>query len=152
MSLKVIAVGKKHEPYLQSGILRFEKRLVSPFDIKWLLIPHSSFEGPRARQEESRSIISKLNKGDYLIVLDEKGQLIDSPSFANMLEQKIVLGTNIVFVIGGAYGVSDELLSIANFKWSISPLVFPHQLVRLLLVEQIYRAQEITRGGQYHHE
>lgn len=151
MSLNIIAVGKKHEPWVKDGIERYQKRLRSPFDIKWSMIAHSAHDGHRAREDESKAIIHKLDHGDFVILLEEKGELIDSPALSDLLERKIVMSSNIVFVIGGAYGVSEDLLARAQLVWSLSPLVFPHQLVRLMLTEQIYRAQEISRGGEYHH-
>lgn len=152
MSLNIIAVGKKHEPWVSDGVERYQKRLRKPFDVKWSLTAHSAYDGHKAAEEESKAILSRLDHGDFVILLDERGELIDSPALKDKLEQRIVMGHNIVFVIGGAYGVNDELHDRAQFVWSLSPLVFPHQLVRLMLIEQIYRAQEISKGGQYHHE
>lgn len=112
---------------------------------------HSAFEGARARQDESKRILSRLNSRDFVIVLDERGKLIDSPALAQSIDQAFADSRPLVFVIGGAYGVTDEVRERADLVWSLSPLVFPHQLVRLILVEQLYRAQEISRGGKYHH-
>lgn len=151
MSLNIIAVGKKHDVNLNKAVEDYQKRLRSPFDIKWLLIPHSAYEESRAREEESRAILSRLEHSDFVVLLDERGSLIDSSALSEKIQQKIVMSQNIIFVIGGAYGVSDELRNRANFTLSLSFLVFPHQLVRLMLVEQIYRAQEISRGSGYHH-
>lgn len=152
MPITIIAVGKKHEDWVAEGIERYQKRLKAPFTAEWVYLPHSSFEGLSARQEESQRIHSRLNGYGYIILLDERGKLIDSPAFSHLLEEKLNTSQKIVLVIGGAYGVNDEIRNKAHFIWSLSPLVFPHQLVRLFLVEQLYRAQEIARGGSYHHD
>lgn len=152
MPLHIITVGKKHESWVAEGIERYQKRLKAPFSLEWVLLPHSSLEGLSARQEESQRILSRLDAYDYVILLDERGKLIDSPVVSQLLEQRLNSSQKIALIIGGAYGVNDEIRQRVNFTWSFSPLVFPHQLVRLLLVEQIYRAQEISRGGSYHHD
>ena len=152
MPLHIITVGKKHESWVAEGIERYQKRLKAPFSLEWVLLPHSSLEGLSARQEESQRILSRLDAYDYVILLDERGKLIDSPVVSQLLEQRLNSSQKIALIIGGAYGVNDEIRQKVNFTWSFSPLVFPHQLVRLLLVEQIYRAQEIARGGSYHHD
>jgi len=152
MPLHIITVGKKHESWVDAGIERYQKRLKAPFNIEWVLLPHSSLEGLSARQEESVRILSRLDAYDYIVLLDERGKLVDSPAITKLLEEKLNSSQKVALVIGGAYGVTDEIRNKAAFTWSFSPLVFPHQLVRLMLVEQIYRAQEIARGGSYHHD
>ena len=150
--IRVIAVGKRHAAWIEAGIERYEKRLRRPYDVEWVFLPHSQFEADRARQEESDRILSRLKAEDFVILLDERGKNIDSPALSRLIEAEISHGRQIVVIIGGAYGVDDRVLGRANFVWSLSRLVFPHQLVRLILTEQLYRAQEIARGGGYHHE
>jgi len=152
MPITVIAIGKKHEAWVLEGIQRYQKRLKKPFMLEWVLLPHSSLEGDSARQEESERILSRLDSYDYVVLLDERGRQLDSPSFSSLLRSQLDRSASVVFVIGGAYGVSDVIRQKAHIVWSLSPLVFPHQLVRLVLTEQVYRAQEISQGGQYHHE
>jgi 23S rRNA (pseudouridine1915-N3)-methyltransferase len=149
--ITIIAIGKKHEPWVANGIERYQKRLHAPWDIRWVLLPHSALKGDTARQNESQAILSKLGPADYVILLDERGKLLASPALSQTLQQLFVNSKNVVLVIGGAYGVSDELTKRANLVWSLSPLVFPHQLVRLILAEQVYRASEIATGHPYHH-
>jgi 23S rRNA (pseudouridine1915-N3)-methyltransferase len=151
MPIKILSVGKKHESWVSEGIERYEKRLRTPFSAEWVLLPHSSIEGDRARQEESERILSRLDRDDYVILLDERGKAIDSPALSELLKEQLDDSRTVVIVIGGAYGVDESVHERANFIWSLSPLVFPHQLVRLILTEQLYRAQEIYRGGSYHH-
>ena len=149
--LQIIAVGKKHEAWVEPGLERYQKRLKQPYVIKWSLVPHSAHAGDRARLDESERILVSLTASDFVVLLDETGKTFDSPALADFLEAKFTHAKNIVFVIGGAYGVSEALQARADTVWSLSPLVFAHQLVRLILVEQLYRAQEISRGGGYHH-
>ena len=150
--MKIIAIGKKHEKWVLNGIELFEKRLKKPFNLSWDILPHSNFAEEKAREEETHRILVKIKPSDFVILLDELGKNISSPELAKMLSNGFVNSQNFVIVIGGAFGVSEELRQRANFVWSLSKLVFPHQIVRLILVEQIYRAQEISSGGKYHHE
>ena len=149
--ITIIAVGKKHEACITDGVERYQKRLAKPWDVKWVLLPHSPAEGVAARQDESERILQRLNPDDFVVLLDERGKLLDSPALAKQMEMVFPTGKNIVCIIGGAYGVNEKLTGRANFVWSLSLLVFPHQLVRLILIEQIYRAQEIALGHPYHH-
>jgi len=149
--ITVVAIGKKHEDWVYPGIERYEKRLRAPYDVRWVLLPHSSLEGDRARQEESERILSRVDPDDFVVLLDETGKMLDSPQLASLLEESFAHSRRITFVIGGAYGVDDTVKHRAGLVWSLSDLVFPHQLVRLLLVEQIYRVEQITRGTGYHH-
>ena len=87
-----------------------------------------------------------------MILLDERGKALDSPGLARTLQQPIDGARTVILIIGGAYGVDPSVHTRANLVWSLSPLVFPHQLVRLILAEQLYRAQEIASGRPYHHE
>lgn len=150
--IKIIAIGKKHESWVQSGITRYETRLKRPFDTEWVLLPHSSRDGLTARQDESERILARLKPDDYVVLLDERGKLFDSPALARQLLAPLEHSQSVVVIIGGAYGVDDTLHRRADLVWSLSPLVFPHQLVRLILAEQLYRSQEIAGGRPYHHE
>lgn len=152
MSLKLLVIGKKHESWVDEGIARYEKRLKRPFDVEWVLLPHSSFDGDRARQEESDRILGRIKPEDFVILLDERGRNLSSPELSTLLLQPLETSQSVVVIIGGAYGVDARVHGRSNAVWSLSRLVFPHQLVRLLLVEQLYRAQEISRGSAYHHD
>jgi len=150
--ISIIAIGKRHESWITEGMERYSKRLQGPWKIDWVLLPHSPFDGLQARQDESQRILAKLTPADLVVMLDEKGKLLGSPALARQFEALQSTGRRIVCVIGGAYGVTDELIARADVVWSLSPLVFPHQLVRLIVVEQLYRAQSIAGGHPYHHE
>ena len=150
--ISMIAIGKRHEAWIADGVERYSKRLQGPWKLDWVLLRHSPYEGLQARQDESQRILTRLSSNDVVVLLDEKGRMLDSSSLARQFEGLQATGRRIVCIIGGAYGVTDEVLERANFVWSLSPLVFPHQLVRLIVAEQIYRAQSIASGHPYHHE
>ena len=152
MPIRVIAVGKKHEPWVTAGIERYQKRLKKPFEIEWAILAHSPQEGARARRDDSQRVLSRLNTTDYVILLDETGKSLDSPGVSQLLSTQLQSSKDLVIIIGGAYGVDDSVHNRADFVWSLSPLVFPHQLVRLILVEQLYRCQQINLGHPYHHD
>ena len=149
--IRIVAIGNKHEDWITIGLERYQKRLRQPFNTDWQLLPHSSLAETQARREESERILRKLRDDDIVVLLDERGRQWTSPAFAAHLESIFAQGGTIVLVIGGAYGVNDVLYKRADIVWSLGKLVYPHQLVRLILIEQIYRAQEIARGSSYHH-
>lgn len=151
MSIRALAVGKKHEDWVAAGISRYEKRLKKPFDFAWQLLPHSARDGDAARSEESSRILEKIGVGEFVVLLDERGTNLDSVRLSQTLGEQLDLSKLVTVVIGGAYGVDDRVRNRADLVWSLSGLVFPHQLVRLILVEQLYRAQEIRGGRPYHH-
>lgn len=152
MPIRIIAIGKKNEPWIIDGIERYQKRLKQPYSVEWVFLSHSSLDDTAARKEESQRLISRLDDGDYVILLDERGKIIDSPNLSSRIRALLDISQQIVIIIGGAYGVDETLIDRANFVWSLSHLVFPHQLVRLMLIEQLYRAQEIANDRPYHHQ
>jgi 23S rRNA (pseudouridine1915-N3)-methyltransferase len=154
LKLSILSVGKNHETYIKEGIDLFTKRIGHYYPIEWQLIAPSKLTDPvQIKKTEAASIIKALAVTDVLILLDEKGKMLNSPGLANLIQQKANQSAQrIIFLIGGAYGVDEEIKKRANFIWSISDLVFPHMLVRLLLVEQVYRACSILANEKYHHE
>lgn len=152
MSIRIIAVGKKHDSHLEKGIEHYEKRLRKPFNVEWALLPHSSREGVQAQREETGRILGRLATDDFVLLLDERGKQLTSPAFSKLLQDAMAERGRVTAVIGGAYGVDDTLSERADMTLSLSDMVFPHQMVRLMFIEQIYRAQEIAAGGPYHHE
>ena len=151
MSYRVIAVGQKHDPALANAIASYEKRLGRYGGVQWQLLAYSPLQGDAARRAESSSMREKVPDDDILVLLDERGTQLASPVFAGKLDAWRASGRRITFVIGGAYGVDDALRQRADYIWSLSPLVFPHQIVRLLLVEQLYRAHMVLENHPYHH-
>ena len=156
MKISFRAVGKAHEAYVKEGIDIFTKRITYYFPAGWKLISSPKNAGSLSVSElkkaEGEAILHLLNAEDVLVVLDVKGKEITSEQLAKLIRQKANESVkNIIFLIGGAYGVDEIILSRANFIWSLSSLVFPHQLVRLILAEQVYRACTIIRNEKYHH-
>ena len=147
--ITILAVGKKTDQNLINAINGYQQRLRAPFNVKWLLIPYSAKDGLEARRDESARLLKVLNPKDYIILLDERGEQLTSPDFSKLITTS---DRNITIVIGGAYGVTDELRQRADQVVSLSKMVFPHQLVRLVILEQIYRAQAIYRHTPYHHQ
>ena len=152
MAITVLAVGKKHESWVQEGIERYQERLKKPYAVEWVLLPHSALQDDRAREDESERILARIQDREFVVLLDEVGDEVDSPQLARLFDSTFTSGRTTTVIIGGAYGVDDRVHQRADFVWALSPLVFPHQLVRLILAEQLYRAQQITAGHPYHHE
>lgn len=147
MKLTVISVGKDTDSNLDQAIKYYQVKILRYFPIDFLYIDHMS-----SKEKEGEKILSYIKKEDYVILLDEKGTEIKSENFAEIIENRMVDGARrIVFIIGGAYGVSKDVETRANYTWKLSSLVFPHMLVRVILLEQIYRAFTIIRGEKYHH-
>ncbi|NDA62886.1 MAG: 23S rRNA (pseudouridine(1915)-N(3))-methyltransferase RlmH [Chitinophagia bacterium] len=149
-------LGKPNESYVSAGIELFTQRASHYFPISWQIIPSNkdaaSMSEHQLKEEEGKRVMALLQPTDQLILLDERGKNISSPDLARLLEKHAQQSTkNLIFLIGGAYGVSETLKNRANFVWSLSNLVFPHMLVRLLLAEQLYRACTIIRNEKYHH-
>lgn len=150
--ITIIAVGKRHEPWLVDGIARYEQRMIHAWQLQWKLLPASQRSSDAARREESQQILRVLSPQAYVVLLDERGTMLDSPALSRSLHQPMAQGKSLVLIIGGAYGVTEAVMERANLVWSLSRLVFPHQLVRLILAEQLYRAQQIAAGHPYHHQ
>ena len=154
MKISIWSVGKNHEAYIKDGVAEFTKRISHYYPIDWLIIAPSKATQPAAiKKEEAQNIMKPMASTDVLILLDETGKMLNSPGLAQLIQQKANQSTQkIIFLIGGAYGVSDDIKKRANHTWSLSQLVFPHMLVRLILSEQIYRACSILANEKYHHE
>ena len=154
MKLSFLSVGKAHESYIKEGVEQFTKRIGHYYPVDWQLIAPSKLTDPvQIKKVEAASILKILAVTDVLILLDETGKMLSSPGLAKLIQQKANQSTQrIVFLIGGAYGVDEEIKKRANFTWSLSELVFPHMLVRLILSEQVYRACSILVNEKYHHE
>ena len=154
MKIAIWSVGKGDEAYIKEGVANFTKRISHYYPIDWLLIsPAKSNDPLQLKKEEAAAILKALLPNDVLILLDETGKMLSSPALAPLIQQKANQSAHrIVFLIGGAYGVSNEIKARAQFTWSLSELVFPHMLVRLILAEQVYRACSILANEKYHHD
>ena len=143
--IRIIAGGKKNAGWGLEACEEYEKRLRKPYDIRWEFC-------------DEEKLLKRLHewpfvKGKELVICcDERGENISSREYSRRLENAFMEGLDVVILIGGAYGFDDYVREKANFVWSFSKLVFPHALARVIVMEQIYRASEIAKGSQYHHD
>jgi 23S rRNA (pseudouridine1915-N3)-methyltransferase len=157
MKVTLLEIGKTEADYLKKGIDIYLKRIAHYISFNELVIPSLKKAGnlseAQQKQKEGELIINLLNPTDELILLDEKGEQFPSVAFAKFIEKKMVEGNrNIVFAIGGPYGFSPEVYARSRSKISLSEMTFSHQMVRLIFVEQFYRAMTILKGEPYHHQ
>lgn len=157
MKITIILVGKTEAEYLVKGISDYIKRIKHYVSFNEIVIPALKNTGSLSedlqKQKEGSLILSNLKSTDELILLDEKGDKFTSLSFADFIEKKMIAGSkNLVFTIGGPYGFSDNVYNRANMKISLSDMTFSHQMVRLIFMEQLYRAMTIIKGEPYHHQ
>ena len=157
MKIRIVAVGKLKEKYLREGVAEYEKRL-APFASVELLETREEYmaENPSEAQrqetlaKEGERLLRLVPERSFLIVLDVKGKLLSSEALAKELAARALQGqSDLTFLIGGAFGLSPAVRDRADLRISFSPMTFTHQMVRLLLYEQIYRAFKINRGVNY---
>lgn len=146
MKFLFISVGKQNDSDIVDAVADYTKRISRYFPVEWKLIPTSD------KEKEAESILKIVDSGDFVIVLDDKGKEHNTIELSEFIEKRMSASDKrIVFVIGGAYGFAEDVYKRANFKWSLSKLTFPHQLVRLVLVEALYRAISVIKKEPYHH-
>ena len=158
MKIKIICVGKIKEKYLVEGIKEYSKRISGYTDIEIIEVADeripdkaSLAEEVMIKAKEGRKILDKVKQDDYVILLDVASKELDSVAFSKHIEKCMIDGKSTIdFIIGGSLGHGQEVLERANFKLSFSPMTFPHQLMRLILLEQVYRAFKIMKGETYH--
>jgi 23S rRNA (pseudouridine1915-N3)-methyltransferase len=156
MKLQLWSVGKDHEAYVRAGVEDFSKRISRYYPVEWTILPPPRNAGILSltdlKKKEGDMILDGLTKDDYLVALDEKGKQMTSEGLADFIQARANDSIrNLIFLIGGAYGLDERVLQKASHKWSLSQLTLPHQLVRLVLAEQLYRACTIQRNEKYHH-
>lgn len=156
MKILFWSVGRAHEPLLKESIEAYSKRIANYFPVEWTLIPppkNASLPEAEQKKTEGSAIKQLLKEGDYLVALDGRGATLTSETLSRFIQQRATESARrLIFLIGGAYGLDKTVLDAARFTWSLSPLTFPHQLVRLIVAEQIYRACTILRNEKYHHK
>jgi len=157
MKIAVVLTGKTNEKYISDGMDIYAGRIVkyASFDVIVLPDIKNTRNMPEEEQKarEGKKIIDILGKDDYCVLLDERGKEFTTLELAQWMEKRTISSPKrIVFVIGGPYGFSEEVYSRADYKISLSKLTFPHQLVRLLFMEQLYRVFTVIKGEPYHHE
>lgn len=150
--IKIVCVGKIKENFLVSGIAEYSKRIggYTKFSITEVKEVNTS-NIVKNIFEEGRNILEKISEDEFVITLEIKGKMIDSVELAELISTKQIYGASkITFVIGGSNGLSEEVIKRSNYHLSFSKFTFPHQLMRLVLVEQIYRALTIINNKEYH--
>jgi 23S rRNA (pseudouridine1915-N3)-methyltransferase len=156
MKIQLWSIGKNHEPYVKAGVEDFTKRIANYYPVQWNIIPQPKNAGMMSemdlKKKEGETILQLLNKTDHLVALDERGKQFNSEGLASFIQKRANESTrNLIFLVGGAFGLDEAVLKRADTTWSLSSLVFPHQLVRLIIAEQLYRACTILRNEKYHH-
>ena len=157
MKIRLIVIGKTGQHFVRQGLDEFCSRLTHYFPFELEVIPdiknakHLSIE--QQKEKEGESILRSFQGGDYIVLLDEHGKEFTSVEFAGFIEKKThTSAKRLVFVIGGAYGFSPAVYEAAHEKIALSKMTFPHQLIRLIFIEQLYRAMTILNHEPYHHE
>ena len=149
--IKLITVGKIKEKYLKDAILEYTKRISKYTKLEIIELQDYDYDNKQiVLEKEKENIIKHINSRDYVITMQIEGKNISSEDFADKIDKVFVTNPNIVFIIGGSYGLHDDIKKISNFSLSFSKMTFPHQLFRVLLLEQIYRAFKIINNESYH--
>lgn len=146
--IKIISVGKLKEKYLIEALNEYVKRISKYTKIELIELPDYNYDEVKTINEEGKNILSKINEKDYVVTLNIKGKKLNSIELAKFIDTN--LSNNLVFVIGGSYGLSEDVQKRSNYSLSFSDLTFPHQLFRILLLEQIYRSFKINNNEAYH--
>ena len=158
MKIRIIAIGKLKEKYWTEAVAEYSKRLSSYCSLEIVELKESQLrsnpseaEEEMVRREEGAEILKNISKDDYVISLEIKGKVLDSEELAWNIERLAISGrSSVAFVIGGSLGLSEEVSERADLKLSFSAMTFPHQLMRVILLEQVYRSFKIIRGETYH--
>lgn len=153
MKISLLVVGKTSFPYIQQGIEDYAKRLKRWIDFEITVIKDCKLqEVERIKKQEAEYLYEKIDDQDFVILLDERGRHFSSLEFAKKIEEFQERNKKIVFVIGGAYGFDNSIYDRANVQLSFSDMTFSHQIIRLMFMEQLYRAYTIIQGLPYHHQ
>lgn len=157
MNIEIWSIGGKNEPFIDDGMQFYLKRLKHYCPTSLVIIPPPKRSGnttpEQSMQDEEKIILQRLTPQHFLIALDERGKRLQSPQWAAEIQHIMNTGSKtLVFLIGGPWGISEGIKNRAQKVWSLSSLVFPHQLVRLIMAEQLYRAFSILHHSPYHHE
>ena len=149
--IKIICVGKIKEKFYRDGINEYLKRLSKYTKIEIIEVEDINDSNKNiVLEKEKELILKKINSKDYIITMEIEGNLIDSIQLSNKINDVLIHNSNISFIIGGSYGIHQDIKAMSNYKLSFSKLTFPHQLFRLVLLEQIYRSFKIINNETYH--
>jgi len=149
--IKIICVGKIKEKFFKEAIKEYEKRLSKYTKLKIIEVEDYNINNEEIiRQKEKQEILKYIDQKDYIITLEIEGNQLSSLDLSKKIEQLTITNPNITFIIGGSYGLDNEIKQLSNYKLSFSKLTFPHQLFRVILLEQIYRSYKIINNESYH--
>lgn len=149
--IKIICLGSIKESYLTDAIKEYTKRLSKYTDLNIIELEDVGIDDVKvALKKEEEKIMKVINPKDYIITLEIEGKELTSVEFSKKIEDTLNYNSNITFIIGGSYGLSDEVKKLSNYKLSFSKMTFPHQLFRVILLEQLYRAFKIMNNESYH--
>lgn len=148
--ITIITVGKIKEKYIREGIDDYLKRLSKFTKIELIELEDESFDKAKTLKKEANKILKKINPKSFIVTLEIDGKELSSIELSELIEKTIITHSNITFIIGGSYGLDDEIKKLSNYKLSFSKLTFPHQLFRLLFLEQLYRSYKIINNEEYH--
>lgn len=157
MKISLFVVGKTNHTYLSPGIDDYTKRInhYIPFNIQYIADAKNTKNLSQAQQKqaEGQNLLNAFDKSDYVVLLDERGKEFTSKDFSSFIEKKMqTVAKRLVFVVGGPYGFSEDIYQRANEKISLSKMTFPHDLIRLIFTEQLYRSFTIMNNEPYHHD
>ncbi len=148
--ITIITVGKVKEKYIRDGINDYLKRLSKYTKIELIEVDDVSYDETKTLKVEADNILKRLNIKSYIITLEIDGNMLDSKELSNLIDKTVTNYGDITFIIGGSYGLDESIKKLSNYKLSFSKLTFPHQLFRLLFLEQVYRSFKIINNEQYH--
>ena len=146
--IKIICVGKIKENYIKEAINDYLKRISKYSKIEVISVSDYNYDKEKTIYEEGKNILSKISNSDYVITLEINGKQVDSLELSKIIDKNLF--KNITFIIGGSYGLSNDVIERSNYHLSFSQLTFPHQLFRVMLLEQIYRSFKIINNETYH--
>mgnify|MGYP003409941824 CR=1 FL=1 len=149
--IKIICVGKIKEKFYKDAILEYEKRLSKYTNLEIIECPdYDNLPIEIIKKNEKDQILKKIKEKDYIVTMEIDGESLDSPGFSKFIDTTLINNSNITFIIGGSYGLHDDIKKMSNYSLSFSKLTYPHQLFRVILLEQIYRAFKIMKNESYH--
>ena len=149
--IKIICVGKVKEAFLRDAINEYVKRLSKYTKVEIIEVMDVSLDNEElVLEKEKNSILKYINEKDYLIALDINGKEMTSLEFSSKIDKTLINYPNICFIIGGSYGLSSDIKKLSNYRLSFSNMTFPHQLFRLIFIEQLYRSYKILNNETYH--
>ena len=155
MKMKIICLGKTKQKFIEDGIKEYQKRISKYIKLDWQLLPDVKLTSSNTieivKNREAVILEKKLPMSSFIIALDETGEEFSSVKIAKFLESKLITEKEIIFIIGGVYGLSSRILKKANIILSFSRFTFTHQMIRLLLLEQLYRSFTIIKNKKYHY-